>query len=1182
MRTRSLLQKGQSSSLCALCAHRLGHIWTASHVQRRYLKSSSLDPDFDPFRGSDQSSQATWGIVSDNENNGTDKPLDTSTEKDGFTSNLGQVDFAPSWGTGKAPSWASPIMEEDETVLAPAPAVNNKKTRGEDMNTQKATSDLGNERLTTRRLLLPPYPGPGLSRSGRPIPSPRPRIKHEFRPEIRHQRLNLRDEINLPMKTQNQREGNDSSNFSHFPKQNTGVKNITDSRSEPIWGQLKRRVETRESGQASFEKSDISTERARRQEVSQKGQDIPLRSNLDYREKGNVEPRSEDLTSERNLKIQHNASRSTLNTINQSERVSGRSESFSGEMSRKNGADSIHLDEKNLVEKEKITGGDERSRVLNPIKLSEAVALKSHQEEKKIESKLKQCEETNIIPPINNTIKLDLQASLGDEKTIGSKLVQNIETSNNLLDTNQLTKSSPSTHKIGQTTLTHTASSEASPGSKNPAETEASQSKDLIEKDDEEIVRPTRKKEKKKRGSESKENFADEKSKIAGKDRDRARREAKFIRDESERESARLRQEERLNRQRVKAEKKAIRKAAPSPILLPEFITISNLAVAMKIRYEELATKMRELGFEEIHSDVILNSENSGLIAMEYNFEPVVDQSKDRDLVARDPHPNPQELPPRPPVITIMGHVDHGKTTILDYLRKSSVAAGEHGGITQHIGAFSVCMPSGKMMTYLDTPGHAAFLNMRQRGAYVTDIVILVVAADDGVKPQTIEAIKHAKAAKVPMIVAINKIDKPEINIDKVKLELARYGVEIEDFGGDTQVVCVSGQTGQGIDKFEENLVALAEIIDMRAETDGPSEGWVLEASVKRLGKVATVLVRRGTLRPGQFLVAGTTWAKVRILRNEDGIELDEAGPGIPVEVDGWREQPVAGDEVLQAEDEFKAKRVVDYRIEKKERDKLAADVKAINDVREETRHQKALIKAAREAEIEEKKTGIAENLPAPEVKPKPEGPKPVYFIVKGDVSGSVEAILDQINLLKTKEVEPIILRSGVGKLSKFDIEHAAVAKGNVISFNLAVDPEIYHLAEASNVKILENNIIYALVDSVRAELSNHLPPLISQSVLGEVQIAQIFLINFKGRKKDPVAGCKVRNGTIKRNGKVRVIRDGQKVFDGELSSLKTGQDDILEASKGNECGLAFAGWSDFQVGDQIQHYEEIYEKRYL
>ncbi|RKF75368.1 Translation initiation factor IF-2 [Golovinomyces cichoracearum] len=1182
MRTKILLQKGQSSSLCAFCAHRLRHIWAASHVQRRYLESSSSDPDFDPFRSSDQSSQATWGIVSGNKNNRTDKSPDTSTEKDGFASSLGPVDIAPSWGIGQAPSWASPIIEEDETVLAPALAVNNKKTLEEDTNIQKVASDLGNERQTTRRLLLPPYPGPGLSRQGRPIPYPRPRINNESKPGIRYQKLNLRDEKYPTMKSENQRPGNHSYSPSLFRKQDTGETNITDSRSEPVWGQLKRRVEMRQPGQASFEKSNISTERVRRQDITRQGRDVPPSMNLNYRIKGNLEPRSEDFPSERILKIQPNATSSSFDRINQSERVSARSESLSGEKSQKGEVDPTHSDEGNLEEKEKIPVGEERFQFLNPIKMSEAVAFKSHQEEKKEEFKLKQYDETNKIPASNKTNKLGSQASLGDEKTVESIPVQNIEMSNKLLNANQFIKSSPSTHEIGQTTLTNTASSEVPPGSKNPVKTEASQSKDLVDKDDEEKVRPSRKREKRKRGSESKENFAEEKSKIVGRDRDRARREAKFIRDESEREAARLRQEERLDRQRIKAEKKAIRKAAPSPILLPEFITISNLAVALKIRYEDLATKMKELGFEETHSDVILNSENSGLIAMEYNFEPVVDQSIDKDLVARDPHPHPQELPPRPPVITIMGHVDHGKTTILDYLRKSSVAAGEHGGITQHIGAFSVRMPSGKMMTYLDTPGHAAFLNMRQRGAYVTDIVILVVAADDGVKPQTIEAINHAKAAKVPMIVAINKIDKPDTNIDKVKLELARYGVEIEDFGGDTQVVCISGQTGQGIDKFEENLVALAEIIDMRAEVDGPLEGWVLEASVKRLGKVATVLVRRGTLRPGQVLVAGTTWAKVRALRNEAGTELDEAGPGIPVEVDGWRDQPVAGDEVLQAEDEFKAKRVVDYRIEKKERDKLAADVKAINDVREETRHQKALLKAAREAEIEEKKTGIAEDLPALETKPKPKGPKPVYFIVKGDVSGSVEAVLDQIKFLKTKEVEPLILRSGVGKLSKFDIEHAAVAKGNVISFNLATDSEIYRLAEASNVKIFENNIIYALVDSVRAELSNHLPPLISHSVLGEAEIAQIFLINFKGRTKDPIAGCKVRNGSIKRNGKVRVMRDGKKVFDGELSSLKSGSDHILEASKGNECGLAFEGWSDFLVGDLIQHYEEIYEKRYL
>jgi translation initiation factor IF-2 len=615
-----------------------------------------------------------------------------------------------------------------------------------------------------------------------------------------------------------------------------------------------------------------------------------------------------------------------------------------------------------------------------------------------------------------------------------------------------------------------------------------------------------------------------------GKGRDKARRRQQFIEeedDEGEREVARQRAE--LKKQR-KAEKAARKAAAPTPLLLPEFISVSNLAVALKVRLEDFNQKLEELGFEEMSHDYILNAENAGLIAMEYNYEAIIDRSESEDLKAREPAPDPSVLPQRPPVVTIMGHVDHGKTTLLDWLRKSSVAATEHGGITQHIGAFSVPMPSGNIITFLDTPGHAAFLSMRQRGANVTDIVVLVVAADDSVKPQTIEAIKHAQAAKVPIIVAINKIDKEDANVDRVKQDLARHGVDVEDFGGDTQVVCVSGKTGQGMDELEEALVTLSEILDMRAETDGPAEGWILEASIKSMGKVATVLVKRGTMRPGQFIVAGKTWARIRCLRNEAGSEIEEAAPGTPVQIDGWREQPVAGDEVLQAPDEAKAKDVVDYRLEKEERDKMAEDMEAINEHRkaEQEKREREKAEAAAAAEAEANNEDLVHK-----AREKPIGAKEIYFIVKGDVSGSVEAVVDSISSIGNKEVRPHILRSGVGQISEFDIEHAAAAKGLIINFNTTVDPNIAQLAAHSKVSILDHNIIYRLVDDVKAELSKHLPPLITHRVLGEAEIAEVFQITVKGRQQKPIAGCKVRNGTISKNAKVRVLRKGEKIFDG-------------------------------------------------
>jgi translation initiation factor IF-2 len=623
-----------------------------------------------------------------------------------------------------------------------------------------------------------------------------------------------------------------------------------------------------------------------------------------------------------------------------------------------------------------------------------------------------------------------------------------------------------------------------------------------------------------------------------GKGKDKARRRQQFIEDaeedEGEREAARKRAELKKRR---KAERAAQKTAAPTPILLPEYISVSNLAVALKVRLEAFMEKLEELGFEEMSHDYILNAENAGLIAMEYNYEAIIDKGDAEDLKAREPAPDPSILPQRPPVVTIMGHVDHGKTTLLDWLRKSSVAATEHGGITQHIGAFSVSMPSGKLITFLDTPGHAAFLSMRQRGANVTDIVILVVAADDSVKPQTIEAIKHAQSAKVPIIVAINKIDKEEANIDKVKQDLARHGVDVEDYGGETQVVCVSGKTGQGMDELEEAAVTLSEILDMRAETDGQAEGWVLEASIKPMGKVATVLVRRGTMRPGDFIVAGKTWARIRCLRNEAGVEIEEATPGTPVEIDGWREQPLAGDEVLQAVDEAKAKSVVHYRLEKEERDKMAQDMEAINENRKAEQEKREREKAASSAAAAEAEANDEEVAEKP--REKPSGTKEVFFIVKGDVSGSVEAVVDSISAIGNKEVQPYILRSGVGQLSEFDIEHAAAANGVLINFNTTVDPNIAQLAAHAKVSILDHNIIYRLVDDVKAELSKHLSPLVTQRVLGEAEIAEIFQITIKGRQQKPIAGSKVRNGTISKNAKVRVLRGGEKVFDGMSQSLK-------------------------------------------
>ncbi|KAL4866373.1 hypothetical protein BDV12DRAFT_172886 [Aspergillus spectabilis] len=621
----------------------------------------------------------------------------------------------------------------------------------------------------------------------------------------------------------------------------------------------------------------------------------------------------------------------------------------------------------------------------------------------------------------------------------------------------------------------------------------------------------------------------------------------------------------REERKRSKKERSRTKpEPEPSPLYLPEFISVSNFADVVGMRPAEFVRRLEEMGFEDVTYAHVLDAETAGLIATEFGYDPIFDVGAEDDLTAAAIPEDTSIWPSRPPVVTIMGHVDHGKTTILDWLRESSVAASEHGGITQHIGAFSVSMPSGKTITFLDTPGHAAFLDMRRRGADVTDIVVLVVAADDSVKPQTIEAIKHATSAKVPIIVAMSKIDKPGINPEKVKQDLSVHGIHVEDFGGDVQAIGVSGKTGQGMLELEEAIVTLSEVLDHRADPNGVVEGWVIEGTTKSYGRVATVLVRRGTLRPGDILVAGSTWTRVRTLRNEAGVSISEATPGMPVEIDGWREQPTAGTEFLQAGDEQHAKEVVDHRLEREEISKLSEDTTAINEARREL-----IDRRQREAEGEE-------------ADEKPSGPKPIHFIIKADVGGSAEAVLNSVTAVGNNEIYANVIRSEVGPISEFDIEHAATANGHLISFNMPIDPAMSRMAESRGVNIMDHNIIYRLVDDVKDTLSGQLAPLVTQRVVGEAEIGQIFEISLKGREKMSIAGCKVRNGVINRTKKVRVLRGQETIYDGTVSSLKNVKKDVTEMRKDTECGIGFEKWTDFAVGDQIQCYEEIFEKRQL
>lgn len=623
-------------------------------------------------------------------------------------------------------------------------------------------------------------------------------------------------------------------------------------------------------------------------------------------------------------------------------------------------------------------------------------------------------------------------------------------------------------------------------------------------------------------------------------------------------------------------------KAAAKPVIsLPTFITLSNLADLLKTRLSDLQKLMSSQGFEQTGHDFIIDKETAHLVADELGYEVAADDSDAAKDIFAVPLPEDRSnLPLRPPIVTIMGHVDHGKTTILDYLRKSSVAASEFGGITQHIGAFNVTLASNKKQSicFLDTPGHAAFLNMRQRGANLTDIVVLVVAADDSVMPQTKEAIKHAKSAQVPMIVAVNKCDRPDANPDKVVADLATCDVDVEDYGGETQVVRVSGKTGLGIDKLEESILTLAEMLELRAPNTGNAEGWVLESQVKKgVGSVASVLVRRGTLKPGAFLVAGNVWCKVRSLKNDQGKVVKEAKPGTPVEVLGWKELPSAGDEALQADSEGHAKQVVSNRLVREEQIRAARDIQVINEKRVQMRLDQE--KDAQRQErirmglpVEEESSGQATE----------SGENTLTFIVKADVSGSAEAVRDSIQSLGNDKIKASVLYMGVGDVTETDVSRAQSAQATILTFNVKTPKDVDSVAARSSVKIVNHSIIYRLLEDVTSMLSAQLAPDIKHKVLGEASIREVFSIANKRSKPTKVAGVRVLNGVLARKARVKVLRDGSQVFEGTFSSMKHNKDDVTEAKKDSECGLSFDGWDKFEAGDKIQTYEEIVIPRHL
>lgn len=632
-----------------------------------------------------------------------------------------------------------------------------------------------------------------------------------------------------------------------------------------------------------------------------------------------------------------------------------------------------------------------------------------------------------------------------------------------------------------------------------------------------------------------------------------------------------------------KPKKKEVNKAKVK-ISVPTFITVGNLSSILNIPLNKLLQNLESMGFENMRHNYILDKENVSLIADEYGFEISMNDDSGLDLF---PAPEPKEgdvnVKSRAPIITIMGHVDHGKTTILDHLRKSSIVDKEFGGITQHIGAFSVITPiSKKKITFLDTPGHSAFLKMRERGANVTDIVILVVAADDSVMPQTIEAIKHSKKAGVPIIVAINKCDKPGINVDKVLGDLARYDIDIEDYGGDTQTVQVSGKTGLNMDKLEEAVITLSELNDFKAETKGvPSEGWIIESEVmKGMGPVSTILVTRSSVKVGDFLVAGKTYCKVRGMKDEHGKMVKIAGPSTPVQVWGWKELPTSGDQVLQAKNEQIAKKVIQNRITREKEMMAFKDIEIIN-----SKRQKELEDLAKQEKINElKKQGFTEEDLKEEFEEEAKI-KTVNYIIKSDVFGSAEAIKESIEGLGNEEVKAVVLSHDAGPPVDSDIDMASTLNAKILCFNVKIPKSSSSKANQNNVEMKEHNIIYRLIEEVTEDLNNQLEPVVETKILSEAKIQGIFnitVVSNGNKRKVKIAGCKVSSGTLHRNATIRVMRNDNAIYEGSLSTMKHNKDDVKEIKNGIECGLSFDNWDKFEEGDVIQAFELIHHKRYL
>ncbi|WP_312284872.1 translation initiation factor IF-2 [Yokenella regensburgei] len=574
-------------------------------------------------------------------------------------------------------------------------------------------------------------------------------------------------------------------------------------------------------------------------------------------------------------------------------------------------------------------------------------------------------------------------------------------------------------------------------------------------------------------------------------------------------------------------------------VVIGETITVGDLANKMAVKGSQVIKAMMKLGAMATINQVI-DQETAQLVAEEMGHKVILRRENELEEAVMSDRDTGAAAEPRAPVVTIMGHVDHGKTSLLDYIRSTKVASGEAGGITQHIGAYHVETDNG-MITFLDTPGHAAFTSMRARGAQATDIVVLVVAADDGVMPQTIEAIQHAKAAQVPLVVAVNKIDKPEADLDRVKNELSQYGVMPEEWGGEAQFIPVSAKAGTGIDDLLNAILLQAEVLELKAVRKGMASGAVIESFLdKGRGPVATVLVREGTLNKGDIVLCGFEYGRVRAMRNELGQEVLEAGPSIPVEILGLSGVPAAGDEVTVVRDEKKAREVALYRQGKFREVKLA---------RQQKSKLENMFANMTEGEVHE-----------------------VNVVLKADVQGSVEAISDSLLKLSTDEVKVKIIGSGVGGITETDATLAAASNAILVGFNVRADASARKVIDAESLDLRYYSVIYNLIDEVKAAMSGMLSPELKQQIIGLAEVRDVF----KSPKFGAIAGCMVTEGLIKRHNPIRVLRDNVVIYEGELESLRRFKDDVNEVRNGMECGIGVKNYNDVRVGDMIEVFEII------